>query len=176
MSMEQVNDRLVNFASDIDENTMEQAKLTSQLPFIFPHVALMPDAHLGTGATVGSVIPTKDAVIPAAVGVDISCGMIAVRTQFRTDELPQDRSVVRERIEQYIPLSAGKYNRKLTDGAVERVITLEALAESLYEDSYECGGNDEYFEEECEDCGREFYVTRIIDISYGTKPKEATEE
>lgn len=91
----------------------------------------MPDAHLGTGATVGSVIPTKDAVIPAAVGVDIGCGMIAVRTQFRTDELPQDRSVVRERIEQYIPLSAGKYNRKLTDGAVERVITLEALAESL---------------------------------------------
>lgn len=131
MSMEQVNDRLVNFASDIDENTMEQAKLTSQLPFIFPHVALMPDAHLGKGATVGSVIPTKDAVIPAAVGVDIGCGMIAVRTQFRTDELPQDRSVVRERIEQYIPLSAGKYNRKLTDGAVERVITLEALAESL---------------------------------------------
>lgn len=45
-----------------------------------------------------------------------------------------------------------------------------------YEDSYECGGSDEYFEEECEDCGREFYVTRIIDISYGTKPKEATEE
>lgn len=105
MSMEQVNDRLVNFASDIDENTMEQAKLTSQLPFIFPHVALMPDAHLGKGATVGSVIPTKDAVIPAAVGVDIGCGMIAVRTQFRTDELPQDRSVVRERIEQYIPSS-----------------------------------------------------------------------
>lgn len=45
-----------------------------------------------------------------------------------------------------------------------------------YEDSYECGGNDEYFEEECEDCEREFYVTRIIDISYDTKPKEATEE
>lgn len=45
-----------------------------------------------------------------------------------------------------------------------------------YEDSYECGGNDEYLEEECEDCGREFYVTRIIDISYDTKPKEATEE
>lgn len=88
MSMEQVNDRLVNFASDIDENTMEQAKFTSQLPFIFPHVALMPDAHLGKGATVGSVIPTKDAVIPAAVGVDIGCGMIAVRMIDRS-EVPE---------------------------------------------------------------------------------------
>ena len=54
------------------------------MPFVFPHVALMPDAHLGKGATVGSVIPTLGAIIPAAVGVDIGCGMIAVRTQFTT--------------------------------------------------------------------------------------------
>ena len=52
------------------------------MPFIYPHVALMPDAHLGLGATVGSVIPTLGAVMPAAVGVDIGCGMIAVKTQF----------------------------------------------------------------------------------------------
>ena len=52
------------------------------MPFIYPHLALMPDAHLGKGATVGSVIPTLGAIIPAAVGVDIGCGMIAVRTQY----------------------------------------------------------------------------------------------
>ena len=58
------------------------------MPFIYPHLALMPDAHLGKGATVGSVIPTLGAIIPAAVGVDIGCGMIAVRTQFAAEDLP----------------------------------------------------------------------------------------
>ena len=58
------------------------------MPFIYPHLALMPDAHLGKGATVGSVIPTLGAIIPAAVGVDIGCGMMAVRTQFTASDLP----------------------------------------------------------------------------------------
>ena len=57
------------------------------MPFIFPHLALMPDAHLGKGATVGSVIPTLGAIMPAAVGVDIGCGMIAVRTQFTAEDI-----------------------------------------------------------------------------------------
>ena len=64
---------------------------TSTMPFIYPHLALMPDAHLGLGATVGSVIPTLGAIIPAAVGVDIGCGMIAVQTQFAGTDLPADR-------------------------------------------------------------------------------------
>ena len=64
------------------------------MPFIHPHVALMPDAHLGLGATVGSVIPTLRAIMPAAVGVDIGCGMIAVRTQFSVTDLPENRSVI----------------------------------------------------------------------------------
>ena len=75
--MEVINSRLISWASILDDKTREQALTTATLPIIYPHLALMPDAHLGLGATVGSVIPTLGAVIPAAVGVDIGCGMIA---------------------------------------------------------------------------------------------------
>lgn len=121
-------EKLLVWASDIDENTLEQARKVASLPFVQPHVALMPDAHLGKGATVGSVIPTLDAVIPAAVGVDIGCGMIAVRTQFKTDELPEDKKTVREAIEAAIPTSAGSYNQSLTSTAEARVHILEERA------------------------------------------------
>ncbi|MBN9185776.1 MAG: RtcB family protein, partial [Microbacterium sp.] len=76
--MERLTGRLLSWASLIDEKTVEQARTSSRMPFIHPHLALMPDAHLGKGATVGSVIPTLGAIMPAAVGVDIGCGMIAV--------------------------------------------------------------------------------------------------
>lgn len=126
--MEQISKRLMNWASIIDPATLEQARLASEMPFIHPHLALMPDAHLGKGATVGSVIPTDRAIIPAAVGVDIGCGMIAVRTQFRRDELSgRPLAPLRERIERAIPLSAGKYNAALTDSAAARVAELESL-------------------------------------------------
>ena len=69
--MEKISERLLNWASILDEGTREQAERTAAMPFIHPHVALMPDAHLGRGATVGSVIPTLRAIMPAAVGVDI---------------------------------------------------------------------------------------------------------
>jgi tRNA-splicing ligase RtcB (3'-phosphate/5'-hydroxy nucleic acid ligase) len=98
------------------------------LPFVFPHVALMPDAHLGKGATVGSVIPTLGAIVPAAVGVDIGCGMIAVRTQFTRNELPSDLAKLRVSIEQAVPLSAGGMNGHLTDSASVRVKELEDVA------------------------------------------------
>ncbi len=77
--MEQLQPTLLNWASILDPGTRAQAEATASLPFIHPHVALMPDAHLGKGAPVGSVIPTLGAIIPAAVGVDIGCGMIAVK-------------------------------------------------------------------------------------------------
>src|SRR6202044_1050752 len=83
----QVNDKLWNWASEIGEGTLLQAAKTSRLPIVAGHIALMPDAHVGIGATVGSVIPTENAVIPAAVGVDIGCGMIAVQTSLRADQL-----------------------------------------------------------------------------------------
>src|SRR5690242_20947701 len=112
--MEQISKRLMSWASILEDSTRAQAVTTSQMPFIYPHVALMPDAHLGKGATVGSVIPTLGAIIPAAVGVDIGCGMAAVRTQYHRDELSGERAVLRQAIERAVPLSAGGYNTELT--------------------------------------------------------------
>lgn len=132
--MDRINDKLVSWASILDAETRKQAERTAQLPFIYPHLALMPDAHLGKGATVGSVIPTLNAIIPAAVGVDIGCGMIAARTQFTLDDIRGlDRSALRVAIEQAIPLSAGRYNRGLTETAAGRVRELEKLAEADYD-------------------------------------------
>src|ERR671914_34641 len=110
----QINKRLLSWASILDGETRAQAELTARMPFIHPHVALMPDAHLGLGATVGSVIPTLGAVIPAAVGVDIGCGMIAVQTQLNARDLPGDRRRLREAVEDAVPLSAGHYNDDIT--------------------------------------------------------------
>ncbi|MDQ2755058.1 MAG: RtcB family protein [Actinomycetota bacterium] len=112
--MEKINTSLLSWASILEPQTLEQAVRTAQMPFIYPHLALMPDAHLGLGATVGSVIPTLGAVMPAAVGVDIGCGMVAVRTQWHESELPRERRPVREAIERAVPLSAGAANRDIT--------------------------------------------------------------
>lgn len=112
--------KLISWASILEDNTRDQAIAASRMPFIHPHLALMPDAHLGKGATVGSVIPTLGAIMPAAVGVDIGCGMIAHRTQFTTDDLVSvRRSDLREAIEKAIPLSAGKYNERYYDGRTQ---------------------------------------------------------
>lgn len=127
--MERLTNRLLSWASLIDEKTIDQARTSSRMPFIYPHLALMPDAHLGLGATVGSVIPTLGAIMPAAVGVDIGCGMIAVKTAFtRSDLAGRDLAELREQIERAIPLSAGRDNRKIVATAEPRVAELEALA------------------------------------------------
>ncbi|GAA4754031.1 RtcB family protein [Actinomycetospora chibensis] len=129
--MQKIRERLVNWASILDARTREQAERTAAMPFIHPHVALMPDAHLGRGATVGSVIPTLRAIMPAAVGVDIGCGMAAVRTQFDVGELRAQGSLapLRESIERAIPLGAGHHNRKVVATSVPRVEELTNLAE-----------------------------------------------
>lgn len=132
--MKQLSKRLMNWASVLDPATLDQAVTASKMPFVFPHIALMPDAHLGKGATVGSVIPALGAVMPAAVGVDIGRGMIAVRTQFGAQELAGgDLSTLRIGIESAIPLSAGRYNENLTDSAEQRVRALESMAEVDYD-------------------------------------------
>jgi tRNA-splicing ligase RtcB len=136
-----VNERLFNWASIIEPETLKQAEATSSLPFIFPHMALMPDAHLGKGATVGSVIPTLGAIIPAAVGVDIGCGMAAVRTRYHREDLKADLSALREAIERAIPLSAGAYNTAMTDTATRRVETLAKAAEKAGFDPAKYAGN-----------------------------------
>jgi tRNA-splicing ligase RtcB (3'-phosphate/5'-hydroxy nucleic acid ligase) len=130
--MEKIGKRLISWASILEGSTRNQAVTASGMPFIYPHLALMPDAHLGKGATVGSVIPTLGAIIPAAVGVDIGCGMTAVRTQYIADDLPMDdRGRLRGAIEQAIPLSAGRYNTAVSRASTEaRVADLESRAES----------------------------------------------
>ncbi|WP_307038042.1 RtcB family protein [Arthrobacter sp. B3I4] len=126
--MEVINSRLMNWASILDDETRRQALATAALPIIYPHLALMPDAHLGKGATVGSVIPTVGAIIPAAVGVDIGCGMIAVRTQYLLKDLPKGLKRLREGIERAVPLSAGHANRRVLATAVPRLAELRTMA------------------------------------------------
>jgi tRNA-splicing ligase RtcB len=133
--MKKITNRLFSWASDLEPNTLEQARTASSMPFIYPHLALMPDAHLGLGATVGSVIPTLGAIMPAAVGVDIGCGMIAVKTQWTLsrDELTEAKPLraLREQIERAIPLSAGGANNTLVASAEPRIAELTALADSI---------------------------------------------
>lgn len=87
----------------VDDKAREQLASAAKMPFIFKHVAAMPDVHVGIGATVGSVIPTKGAVIPAAVGVDIGCGMIAARTSLMAHDLPDNLEGIRRAIELAVP-------------------------------------------------------------------------
>ena len=89
----------------------------ASLPFIHKWVAAMPDVHWGMGATVGSVIPTKGAIIPAAVGVDIGCGMMAVKTTLRADQLPDNLSAVRTEIEARVPHGRTDHGGKNDRGA-----------------------------------------------------------
>jgi tRNA-splicing ligase RtcB len=128
--MEKINDKLLSWASILEEKTRNQATVTSTMPFIYPHLALMPDAHLGMGATVGSVIPTLSAIMPAAVGVDIGCGMLAVQTQYSASDLPAGRRELRESIEHAVPLSKGQYNGHIwADHTYDRNRELEHEAE-----------------------------------------------
>jgi tRNA-splicing ligase RtcB (3'-phosphate/5'-hydroxy nucleic acid ligase) len=87
----------------VEDGARAQLARAAQMPFVFKHVAVMPDVHVGIGATVGSVIPTKGAVIPAAVGVDIGCGMMAARTSLVASDLPDNLEGIRSAIEQAVP-------------------------------------------------------------------------
>jgi tRNA-splicing ligase RtcB (3'-phosphate/5'-hydroxy nucleic acid ligase) len=110
--MRMLSKKLMNWASILEDGTRAQAERTAAMPFIFPHVALMPDAHLGKGCSVGTVVPTLGAIMPACVGVDIGCGMRAVRTQLTAADTRRigNLGTLRSAIESVIPLSAGKYN------------------------------------------------------------------
>ncbi|WP_028103588.1 RtcB family protein [Pseudoduganella violaceinigra] len=92
------------YTDDIDHSAIQQLLNISNLPIVHPHVAAMPDVHAGIGATVGSVIPTRGAIIPAAVGVDIGCGMNAVRTTLTASQLPDNLARVRSAIETLVPV------------------------------------------------------------------------
>lgn len=106
--MPTLHENVLSWASDIEPETLEQAKRTARMPFIEGHVALMPDAHFGLGATVGSVIATNGAIMPAAVGVDIGCGMIAAELPFDAGLLPDDLDKLLGHIEKVIPAGVGQ--------------------------------------------------------------------
>jgi tRNA-splicing ligase RtcB len=127
--MERVNEKAVVFLpwTSIEPEAQKQILNTASMPFVFKHVAVMPDCHYGKGATVGTVLATDGAVIPAAVGVDIGCGMIAVRTPLRRSDIASP-AAVRAGIERRIPMSAGKNNGRVSPTAAPRVRALEALA------------------------------------------------
>ena len=87
----------------VEDAAREQLANTAKMPFILSHLAAMPDVHLGRGATVGTVIATQGAIIPAAVGVDIGCGMMAVQTTLNASDLPDSLSAIRAHIERTVP-------------------------------------------------------------------------
>ncbi|VAW88706.1 RNA-2',3'-PO4:RNA-5'-OH ligase [hydrothermal vent metagenome] len=114
------------YTDDVDPSAMQQLYNIAQLPFIHSHIAAMPDVHLGRGATVGSVIPTKGAIIPAAVGVDIGCGMNAIRLSIKANDLPDNLRAIRFTIEEAIPVG---FNMHKQDRA--RQSTIKALSGGL---------------------------------------------
>ena len=127
--MNKITDKLINWASIIEDEALNQAKNTSSMPFVSPHLALMPDVHFGRGSTVGSVVPTKGAIMPACVGVDIGCGMMAVKTSHKIKDLPElNKQGIRESIQSQIPLSAGRYNNRIKDDAQDEVAMLQVYA------------------------------------------------
>ena len=100
-----------------DPNALQQLKNVALLPIVHGHVAAMPDVHWGIGATVGSVIPTRGAIIPAAVGVDIGCGMMAVRTSLTASDLPENLKGIRSLIERVVPHGRTNHGGKGDRGA-----------------------------------------------------------
>jgi tRNA-splicing ligase RtcB len=116
----------------LEEQAQRQLQNIAALPFVGPWVAVMPDVHLGKGATVGSVVPTRGAIIPAAVGVDIGCGMAAVRTTLRASDLPDNLAQLRSSIERGVPVGNGRGgdHHRLPDG-IDTRLAQSGLVERL---------------------------------------------
>jgi tRNA-splicing ligase RtcB (3'-phosphate/5'-hydroxy nucleic acid ligase) len=127
--MYKINEKAIAFLppETIEPEAMVQITNISEMPFIFKHVAVMPDCHCGKGATVGTVIATKGAIIPAAVGVDIGCGMIAVKTSLKKEQLGDLKTLLHS-IERSVPMSAGKFNTRVSSSGESRIKELTDLA------------------------------------------------
>ncbi len=159
-----VNHRLISWASEIDAGTIRQAEKTARLPIVEGHVALMADAHVGIGATVGSVIPTSGAVIPSAVGVDIGCGMVAAELDVTDDQLPDSLEGLLSRIEAAIPAGVGKGHDRVASNA-ERWLATHQPATDLAGDrlakvlrQFGTLGSGNHFFEVCVDERRQVWV------------------
>lgn len=96
-----------------DEEAQKQLKNLATLPFVYKHLAVMPDVHVGKGSTIGTVMATRKAIIPAAVGVDLGCGMMAVRTNLMAKDLPDNLSLLRSKIEAAIPVGSSPRQKKV---------------------------------------------------------------
>ena len=118
-----VNVELWTPVEDVESSALDQLRNIAALPWAFHHVAVMPDVHYGKGATVGSVIAMKNAVSPAAVGVDIGCGMGAIKTNLRATDLTNEK-LIRERIEELIPVG---FNSHDSEVRIKHVDQQEAL-------------------------------------------------
>lgn len=128
----------------VEEEAMQQVRNLTSLPFIFRHVALMPDVHAGHGSTIGSVIATRGAIIPAAVGVDIGCGMMAVKTNLKASQLPDNLFNIRCAIEAAVPHGRTDNGQANDKGAWQEIpldvqLTYEILSRDLkgWTDRYE---------------------------------------
>ncbi len=102
------------WTDEVESSAYDQLKRMADLPVVHGHIAVMPDVHMGKGATVGSVIPTRGAIIPAAVGVDIGCGMCAVRTSLTAADLPESLRAVRNQIERDVPVGFDMHSNHRT--------------------------------------------------------------
>lgn len=119
------------FTNEVDPRALQQLRNIAALPFIHSHIAAMPDVHAGIGATVGSVIPMKGAIIPAAVGVDIGCGMNAVRLSLKASQLPDNPKALRTAIEQAVPVGFAKHKYaaakastlRTLDGGIDKIVS-----------------------------------------------------
>ena len=119
---------------DFADNTKEQLLNLADMPFIHKWVASMPDAHLGKGCAIGTVLATKKAIIPAAVGVDLGCGMSAVKTSLNASDLPDNLRALRLDIESVIPVGFGKHNKQqLPEDVISKWKGLDAKFKSISE-------------------------------------------
>ena len=119
---------------EVEHDAVQQVKNIASLPIVAGHVAIMPDVHLGKGATVGSVIPTRGAIIPAAVGVDIGCGMCAVRTVLTANDLPDSLGKIRSAIESRVPVGFSTHDKPVSTQHRRPVRhRLEAQGDELYD-------------------------------------------
>lgn len=148
-------------SGEVEAQALKQLQNIASLPWVFHHVAAMPDVHLGIGATVGSVIAMKDAVSPAAVGVDIGCGMGAIKTSLEASDLPEDLSRIRRRIEQVIPVGFNEHRDPVAEAARSPLFGEFSSLDSRVQDQHgkamrQCGtlGGGNHFIELCLDTGQ----------------------
>ncbi len=126
---QQIDPKLMSWASEIEPDTIEQALKSSRMEIVSGHIALMPDAHVGIGATVGSVIPTEGAVIPSAVGVDIGCGMIAAEVALTAADLPDSLNAFLAQLPREIPAGLGQSHQVASPEALEWMVAFPCPVE-----------------------------------------------